>query len=153
MNIALKDSETFNIGKEEIRAITTPGHTLGSTCYYFPKAGTVFTGDTLFSLGCGRIFEGTPTQMFDSFEKLKSLPDDTKVYCGHEYTRGNAGFCLSVDPNNKDLRERIVQVKALRSEGKPTLPSTIGLEKKTNVFMRTNSPEEFASLRHKKDVF
>jgi len=149
----LKDNDVFKFGSQRVRVITTPGHTLGSVCYYFEDGKAVFTGDTLFSLSCGGLFEGTPKQMFTSFKKLKSLPDETLVYCGHEYTRASAGFCLRIDPNNKDLKKRIAQVKTLRKKGLPTLPSTIGLEKKTNVFLRINSAKEYTALRRRKMSF
>ncbi|MFP4097560.1 MAG: hydroxyacylglutathione hydrolase [Alphaproteobacteria bacterium] len=149
----LKDQDVFSFGAQRVRALSTPGHSVGSMCYYFEDSGVVFTGDTLFSLGCGRVFEGTPEQMYHSLQKLKALPDDTLVYCAHEYTRGAAGFCLSVDSHNQALLERIEQVKVLRENGLPSLPSTIGLEKKTNVFLRAKSAEEFARVRHKKDKF
>jgi len=153
VDVPLKDQDVFPFGQETVHGISTPGHTLGSMCYYFDKSSMVFTGDTLFSLGCGRVFEGTAEQMFLSINKLAMLPDETRAYCGHEYTRGNAGFCLSTDPKNKELRKYIDDIKFLRKSGKPTLPSTISLEKKTNVFMRAKTAEEFAILRHKKDTF
>jgi hydroxyacylglutathione hydrolase len=153
VDIPLKNNDTYMFGGQRVRAISTPGHTLGSMCYYFENGSTVFTGDTLFSLSCGGLFEGTPEQMYSSFEKLKALPDETLVYCGHEYTRASAGFCLRVDPNNKALQERIAQVKKLSAIGAPTLPSTIGLEKKTNAFLRVNSAKEYTALRHKKTSY
>lgn len=153
VDITLKDGDIFEFGEEVIQAIETPGHTAGALCYYFEHSGIVFTGDTLFSMGCGRLFEGTPAQMFESFQKLMALPDETLVYCGHEYTKGNAGFCLLYDRENPILRARIEEVKALCKEGKPTLPTSIGLEKQTNIFMRAKSAEEFAALRKKKDNF
>ncbi len=152
-DIGLNDKDIFELGSEKAQIIQTSGHTMGAICYYFEDSKALFTGDTLFSLGCGRLFEGTAKDMFNSLEKLKALPNDTLVYCGHEYTRGNAGFCLSVEPNNQDLRKRIEQVKKLRSEGKPTIPSTIGMEKKTNIFLRTKNADEFKIIRRKKDVF
>ncbi|MGN7438172.1 MAG: hydroxyacylglutathione hydrolase [Alcanivorax sp.] len=152
-DITLNDGDVFELGEEKAHIILTPGHTAGGICYYFPDSNIVFTGDTLFSLGCGRLFEGTAEDMFTSFEKLKKLPDGTLVYCGHEYTRANAGFCLSVAPDNAALKQRIAEVKTLRAENKPTLPTTIGIEKKTNVFMQTKTAQEFGDLRRKKDNF
>lgn len=152
-DIILKEGDIFELGKERAEIISTPGHTIGGICYYFKNSNIVFTGDTLFSMGCGRLFEGTAEDMFTSFSKLKKLPDQTLVYCGHEYTRANAGFCLTVDQNNEALRDRIAEVKALRADNKPTIPTTIGLEKQTNVFMMAKTPEEFATLRTKKDNF
>ncbi|MCK5384103.1 MAG: hydroxyacylglutathione hydrolase [Alphaproteobacteria bacterium] len=151
VDIPLKDGGVLEFGSQHVRTIATPGHTLGSLCYYFEEGNTVFTGDTLFSLSCGHLFEGTVEQMFSSFEKLKALPDETLVYCGHEYTRSCAGFCLRVDPENEDLKERIAQVKDLRDKGFPSLPSTIGMEKKTNVFFMAKNVGEFAALLRKKN--
>ncbi len=153
IDITVTEGDTFTLGTEKAQIIETIGHTQGGVCFYFKDSAAIFTGDTLFSLGCGRIFEGTAQDMFNGFQKLKSLPDDTRVYCGHEYTRGNAGFCLANDRDNEDLKKRIEQVKILRSEGKPTIPTTIGMEQKTNIFMKAKSAEEFAALRIKKDNF
>ncbi len=150
VDVPVRHNQILAFGKQRVRVIATPGHTLGSTCYYFEEGKAVFTGDTLFSLSCGGLFEGTPEQMYSSFEKLKALPDETLLYCGHEYTRASAGFCLRVDPNNSDLKARIEQVKDLCNKGLPTLPSTIGMEKKTNVFMRLNSAKEYRELRQRK---
>ena len=152
-DITLNEGDVFELGEERAEIISTPGHTAGGICYYFRDSNIVFTGDILFSMGCGRLFEGTAEDMFTSFRKLKKLPDQTLVYCGHEYTRANAGFCLAVDQNNDVLKERIAEVKALRAENKPTIPTTIGLEKQTNVFMQADTSEEFATLRKKKDNF
>ncbi len=153
VDITLEDGDIFELGEQKARIISTPGHTLGGICFYFEDSKTVFTGDTLFSMGCGRLFEGTPEDMFNSLEKLKALPNETKVYCGHEYTRGGAGFCLAMEPENEDLKKRIEDVKALCANNQPTIPSTIGLEKKTNIFMRTKNAEEFGVVRRKKDNF
>ncbi|MCF6296004.1 MAG: hydroxyacylglutathione hydrolase [Flavobacteriaceae bacterium] len=153
VDIALHEGDRFEFGDDSAHIIETPGHTAGGICFYFKQSGIVFTGDTLFSLGCGRLFEGTAQDMFASFQKLRALPDDTKVYCGHEYTRGNAGFCLSQDRENPALKARIEQVKDLRANNQPTLPTTIELEKETNIFMKAKSAEEFSALRQKKDSF
>ncbi len=149
----LHDGDVFTLGADKANIIETPGHTTGGLCFHFEDSNIVFTGDTLFSMGCGRLFEGTAEDMFLSFQKLRALPDDTLVYCGHEYTKGNAGFCLSQDRDNADLKARIEDVKALRADNKPTIPTTIGLEIKTNIFMKAKSAEEFAALRQKKDKF
>ena len=153
VDIPLKDNDVLKFGAQKMRAIATPGHTLGHLCYYFEEGQTVFTGDTLFSMSCGRLFEGTVEQMFASFKKLKALPDETLVFCAHEYTRSSAGFCLRINPENAHLKKRIDQVKELRSRGLPSLPSTIGMEKNTNVFMMAKNVKEFATLRRKKDSF
>ncbi len=149
----VKEGDIFKLGAEQIQVIETAGHTLGSVCYHLTNSHALFTGDTVFSMGCGRLFEGSAKDMFTSFQKIMSLPDDTMIYCAHEYTRGNAGFCLAQDRNNQDLKERIKKVKALRSQGKPTLPVSLATEKKTNIFMQAKSAEEFAALRIKKDNF
>lgn len=122
-----------------IRALETPGHTLGHVTYYMPEDGLVFTGDTLFSLGCGRIFEGDPRMMWTSISKIAALPGDTRIYCGHEYTLGNARFAMNVEPENDALKARVAEVQALRAAGEPTVPTTLDLEKATNPFLRPDS--------------
>jgi len=147
-------SDTFSFGSNEtIHIIETPGHTMGHICYYFENANILFSGDTLFSMGCGRLFEGTSDDMFESFEKLKKLPDDCLVYCGHEYTLSNAKFCIENDRDNQKLQKRYEEVFSLRDKGLATIPTTIGLEKETNIFMRCNTPEEFKKYRDLKDSF
>jgi hydroxyacylglutathione hydrolase len=122
-----------------IQVIETPGHTLGHVTYYMPDDHLAFTGDTLFSLGCGKIFEGGPQMMWDSVSKIAALPGETNVYCGHEYTLNNARFALTIEPENDALKKRVVEVEALRAAGKPTLPTTIDHEKATNPFLRPQS--------------
>lgn len=122
-----------------IRVLETPGHTLGHVTYHLPEDGLAFTGDTLFSLGCGRIFEGDPQTMWNSVSKIAALPGDTRIYCGHEYTLGNARFALSVEPENEALKARVAEVEVLRAAGEPTIPTTVELEKATNPFLRPNS--------------
>lgn len=153
VDIPLVQGDIFKLGREEAHIIETPGHTMDGICFYFKESGILFTGDTLFSMGCGRLFEGTAEDMFNSFEKISALPDDTMIYCGHEYTRGNAGFCLSVDKHNERLKQRIEEVKDLRECGLPTLPVSLKTEKETNIFFQAKSAEKFAALRHKKDNF
>jgi hydroxyacylglutathione hydrolase len=126
----------------EFEVMEIPGHT--RTHIAFHGSGMLFCGDTLFAVGCGRLFEGTPRQMFDSLTRLMRLPDDTAVYCGHEYTLSNIRFAKAVDPDNPALRELEARAQALRAEGKPTLPSTIGQEKATNPFVRCNNPAVIA---------
>jgi hydroxyacylglutathione hydrolase len=147
------DGEKFQFGEETIRAIHIPGHTLGHTAFYFENSRVLFSGDTLFTLGCGRLFEGTAEQMWASLQKLMELPDDTKIYCGHEYTLSNAKFALVVDPENFELRRREQQAKILREQNLPTLPSTMALEKATNPFLRVKNANAFAELRLRKDSF
>lgn len=140
------ESQALAFAGHEVSVIATPGHTLGHVSYYIPGLRTVFTGDTLFALGCGRIFEGDAAMMYGSLTKLAALPDDTIVYCGHEYTLSNARFALSVEPGNGVLAARVREIEALRADGRATLPTTIGLEKATNPFLRTNSAEIRAKL-------
>jgi len=163
----VKGGDTFTFGDLEVRVIDTPGHTLGHISYWIPSAAFAFVGDTLFAIGCGRVFEGTPEMMWESLEKLRALPDETRVYCGHEYTEANARFALSVDAGNPDLIARAEEVRRLRAAGEPTLPTTIGLEKKTNPFLRVGDhairahlgmehaapAQVFAELRKRKDNF
>lgn len=151
--VLLSDGDVFSLGQSEARIIETPGHTAGGICYYFEESGIVFTGDTLFVMGCGRLFEGSAEDMFQSFEKLKALPDETLVYCGHEYTQSNAEFCLAVDQDNQDLKTRAEDVSNMRADGEYTVPTTIGDEKATNLFMRTKNAEHFGQLRAQKDTF
>jgi len=133
------DGDTVKLGNHVAKVFDVPGHTLGHIAYWFEEAKVAFVGDTLFALGCGRIFEGTPVQMWSSLQKLMNLPDDTVVYCAHEYTQANAKFALSVEPENADLQKRCDEIDKLRSENKPTVPTTIGLEKATNPFLRPMS--------------
>ena len=130
-----------------------PGHTSGHICFYFFKEKIAFTGDTLFSLGCGRIFEGTYEQMFASLDKLKKLPIDTKVYCGHEYTLKNSIFCLLHEKNNKNLEKKVLEIEDKLKNNLPTIPSTIGEELACNIFLRAKNLEDFSKLRDLKDNF
>ncbi len=153
IDIAYQGGDIFTFGQYEIHVINTPGHTKGHCAYYIPKLGSVFVGDTLFALGCGRLFEGTPAQMYDSLAKLATLPDTTKVYCAHEYTLSNGAFALHADPNNKHLHAYMQTAKTLRNENKPTIPTTIAAEKMANPFMLAKSVDKFAELRAAKDKF
>ena len=119
----------------------TPGHTSGCISFYFPELKALFSGDSLFSLGCGRLFEGTAVQMWSSLKKLRALPDDTQLYCGHEYSERNAAFALMLDKNNEVLKKRTNEIAQLRKKGQPTLPVTLGLEKETNPFLRVDHPD------------
>ncbi len=122
------------------QVIETPGHTEGALSFYFPSIKALFCGDTLFSLGCGRLFEGSPAQMWESLLKLRALPDDTMIYCGHEYTEKNAPFALMLDKNNEALKARAAEASALRKKGLPTLPVSLGEEKAVNPFLRVDDP-------------
>lgn len=162
---AVGEGDAFKFGSFEVQVFDTPGHTAGHISYYIPGAKVAFAGDTMFALGCGRLFEGTPQQMWTSLSKLMALPDDTQVYCGHEYTLSNAKFAVSVDPGNADLKARLAQIEAMRARGEPTVPTSIGLERATSPFVRAGDPglraqlgmtdaadwEIFAEVRKRKD--
>jgi hydroxyacylglutathione hydrolase len=143
---AVGEGDEAALGESVARVVETPGHTLGHLAYYFLEDDAVFVGDTLFSLGCGRVFEGTPAMMLASLEKLAELPDETRVYCGHEYTQANARFALTVDPQNTALRERAAEVDRLRAKGAFTLPTTIALERATNPFLRSEEADVQAAM-------
>jgi len=130
----------------EGRVFDTPGHTAGHISYFFPTDKLAFVGDTLFSIGCGRVIEGDPQMMWNSLLKLRALPDDTRFYCGHEYTAANIRFAQTVEPNNKALAVRAQEVAKLLADGKPTIPATIGEEKAANPFLRADNPELAKSL-------
>jgi len=153
IDILLSDQETWIYENFEAKIIYIPGHTLGHICFYFYKEESVFTGDTLFSLGCGRVFEGTYSQMFDSLMKLKKLPQNTKVYCGHEYTKKNSAFCIAHDPSNKKLKAKIDDINIKLNSGVPTIPSTIKDELECNIFLRSSNVDAFSKLRDLKDNF
>jgi hydroxyacylglutathione hydrolase len=153
IDILVNDQEFWIYKNFEVKVIHIPGHTLGHVCFYFYKEESVFTGDTLFSLGCGKIFEGTYSQMFDSLMKLKELPENTKIYCGHEYTKKNSDFCLAYDANNENLKAKIDDINIKLKAGLPTIPSTIKDELDCNIFLRSNNVESFSKLRDLKDNF
>uniref|UniRef100_A0A7N0TUG4 hydroxyacylglutathione hydrolase n=1 Tax=Kalanchoe fedtschenkoi TaxID=63787 RepID=A0A7N0TUG4_KALFE len=147
IDIALKDGDKWMFAGHEVVILETPGHTRGHISFYFPGAGVIFVGDTLFSLSCGKLFEGTPEQMSSSLQKITSLPEDTSIYCGHEYTLSNSKFALSIDPRNDKLQSYASHVANLRKKGLPTVPSTIKMEKACNPFLRTSSSEIRRSLK------
>lgn len=158
---------SYDFAGHRAEIIDTPGHTVGHIAWHFPEDRLLLAGDTLFSLGCGRVFEGTHEQMWSSLAKLKALPAETQVYCGHEYTQSNARFALTVDPDNAALKARAKAVDEARGRGEATLPSTIGAERETNPFLRPDDPkiraalgladatdtEVFAEIRTRKDRF
>lgn len=154
IDIKLSDGETFDFGNHRARILETPGHTVGHICYVFDADRAAFVGDTLFSMGCGRLFEGTPAQMWNSLQKLMAVPDDTRIFCAHEYTTKNGHFAETLEPASAALAARMAEVNALRAAGQPTVPSTLGLEKATNPFLRPASPELRATLgmQHEEDV-
>lgn len=149
----VKEGETIIFGDDVLHVIETPGHTSGHVCFYAEKAHVLFSGDTLFSMGCGRLIEGSADQMWQSLQKILALPDDTKIYCGHEYTQANGAFAQSVEKNNADIHARMDEAKKLTANGRPTLPTTLLQEKKTNVFLRAANSNDFAALRTLKDNF
>ncbi|MDC1160066.1 hydroxyacylglutathione hydrolase [Candidatus Pelagibacter sp.] len=153
IDILVHDQEIWVYENFEAKILHIPGHTLGHICFYFYKENSVFTGDTLFSLGCGRIFEGTNSQMFNSLKKLKMLPADTKIFCGHEYTSQNSKFCIIHDENNENLKIKIDNIETKLKKGLPTIPSTIKDELECNIFFRSDNLETFSKLRDLKDNF
>ena len=153
IDILVDDQEIWENENFVAKIIHIPGHTLGHICFYFFNNKLAFTGDTLFSLGCGRIFEGTNLQMYESLKKIKELPKDTKVFCGHEYTLNNSKFCLIHDQNNDNLKNKIKEIKKKVQNNLPTVPSTIKEELECNIFLRSKNVESFSKLRDLKDNF
>ncbi|MCQ8278739.1 hydroxyacylglutathione hydrolase [Acetobacteraceae bacterium KSS8] len=153
LDLGVKGGDRFGFGDQTVEVIETDGHTRGHISFFLPSGPALLCGDTLFSLGCGRLLEGTPEEMFASLEALKRLPDDTLVCCGHEYTRSNARFALSIDPDNAALRRRAAEVERQRGASQPTLPSRLGDEKQANPFMLARDVGEFAERRAGKDRF
>ena len=153
MDRIVAGGDRARIGELEAELIDIPAHTAGHVAFHLPDAQTVFVGDTLFAMGCGRLFEGDAAQMYRSLQRLAALPDETRVYCGHEYTLDNGRFALTVEPDNQGLVRRVEDVKAARERGEVTLPTTIALERATNPFVRAPSVEEFARRRAAKDAF
>ncbi|ANF83102.1 hydroxyacylglutathione hydrolase [Acinetobacter sp. NCu2D-2] len=153
MSHALNHEGLFQFHDLNIEVIAVPGHTLGHIVYFIDEIDTLFCGDTLFAMGCGRVFEGTYEQMYNSLNRLAALPPRTQVYCTHEYTLSNAKFALHVEPENVAIQERYEQVERMRLLGQCTLPSQIEIELQTNPFLRANDVEEFTRLRQLKDNF
>jgi hydroxyacylglutathione hydrolase len=152
-DVELAEGDEIRIGRHRGRVIEVPGHTLGHIALIFDAEGVAFVGDTLFAMGCGRLFEGTPEQMYRSLERLTGLPDDTRLYCAHEYTLANARFAAHAEPDNPAIAARLEQVKALRDAGAITLPTTVAQERETNPFVRATDVMEFARRRAAKDSF
>ena len=150
---AVKEGDTVRLGNATAQVIDTPGHTRGQINFFFPDGDILLSGDTLFSLGCGRLLEGTPQEMFASLRKLAALPPDTLVCCGHEYTESNARFALAVDPDNAALHDFVAKVEQLRAAGQPSVPSVLADELKVNPFLTAPDAASFATLRAKKDKF
>lgn len=149
----LREGDTVRLGDHVATVLEVPGHTAGHIAFHFADNAAIFTGDTLFAMGCGRLFEGDAGQMFGNMRRFAALDDATSVYCGHEYTQSNARFALSVDPDNDALVARAKEVDALRAAGEPTVPTTIGAERATNPFLRARDAETLATLRAGKDAF
>ncbi len=152
------EGDTLDFHGIEIRVLATPGHGRDDVSYFIPSSETVsesmlFCGDTLFVCGCGRLLEGTPDDMWASLRKLTELPDETRIYCGHEYTEENVRFALGEEPGNESLRNLLEEVRTRLRRGEPTVPSNIGMEKRTNPFLRAADVRQFIRLRRKKDVF
>jgi hydroxyacylglutathione hydrolase len=169
IDVTVQGGDCLEFGDHQVHVMDVGGHTRGHVAYYFEAEKKVFCGDALFVMGCGKMFEGTPTQFWQSLQRLRDLPEDALVYCAHEYTLSNAKFAVSVEPSNAELMQRYHQVQQQRSRGEPTVPTMIGLEKKTNPFLRVDVSDEirsklgvgpqdthadaFAKVRRAKDVF
>jgi hydroxyacylglutathione hydrolase len=167
LHTKLADGDTYDVGTRRLRVIEVPGHTSGHIALVFDEDKALFSGDTLFSLGCGRLFEGTPEQMWRSLTRLRELPGETRIYCGHEYTQSNARFAVTIEPRNKNLAARVAEIDTQRAEGRPTIPTTIAGERRTNPFLRADEPElqaaigmagrdavaVFTEIRRRKDTF
>ncbi|MDA9208051.1 hydroxyacylglutathione hydrolase [Octadecabacter sp.] len=167
LDVAIAEGEALTICGEDAQVFDVSGHTLGHIAVHFAKSGIVFTADSLMALGCGRLFEGSPELMWASLQKLRALPDDTRVCSGHEYTQTNASFALTIEPDNTDLISRVQDITKARAAGQPTVPSNLGVEKQTNPFLRADNPDlqaaigmtnadpaaAFAHIRKKRDIF
>jgi hydroxyacylglutathione hydrolase len=153
LDIGVTEGDVLTIGDHRAVVMTVPGHTAGHVAFLFADEGAIFTGDTLFAMGCGRLFEGTAADMFANMQRYAALPDATRVYCGHEYTQGNGRYALVAEPDNAAIAQRMVRVDAARAHGTPTVPTTIGEERATNPFLRATSAAQLAAHRAAKDVF
>ena len=152
LDVHVRGGDVVQLGALRATVIDVPAHTAGHIAYHFATEHAAFVGDTLFAMGCGRLFEGTAAQMYDNMRKLEALGDDTAIYCAHEYTLSNARFAVTVEPDNADLAARMADVIAHRERGEATVPTTIALERATNPFMRAASVEELAARRAAKDA-
>lgn len=167
IDVKVGEGDRFEFGLQTVSVSETPGHTRGHIVFHLPEHHIAFVGDTLFAMGCGRLFEGSPEQMWDSLQKILAWPDATQIYCAHEYTQANARFALTVDPANEDLQQRASEVDAYRAKNRPTVPTTLALEKQTNPFLRADTAgirqtlemenarpvDVFARVRALKDTF
>jgi hydroxyacylglutathione hydrolase len=152
-DVALAEGDEVRIGRHVGRVIEVPGHTLGHVALVFDEERIAFVGDTLFAMGCGRLFEGTPAQMYRSLQRLTELPEDTRLYCAHEYTLSNARFAAQAEPDNVAIAHRLARVQEMRAAGEITVPTTVAQERETNPFVRSTNEEEFARRRAAKDSF
>ena len=153
INVLVENNQVWKSDNFEAKIIHIPGHTTGHISFHFFNEKLIFTGDTLFSLGCGKIFEGTYQEMFESLNKIKSLPEDTKIYCGHEYTLQNSKFCIKHDPENTNLQNKMLEIAEKLEKAQPTIPSTLKDEIECNIFLRAKNVESFSKLRDLKDNF
>ena len=153
LDTLVKEGDTVKLGDVTADVIDVPAHTAGHIAFHIPSEKVAFVGDTLFAMGCGRLFEGTAAQMYDNMRKLEALPDATKIYCAHEYTQSNGEYALVAEPDNLALKERMAEVLTLRARGEATVPTTIRLERATNPFMRASSAAELGARRTAKDNF
>ena len=147
------EGDTVSLGDNSAQIFAVPAHTAGHIAYHLPGEDALFIGDTLFAMGCGRLFEGTAAQMFANMQRLATLPDATRVYCAHEYTLSNAKWAVTAEPDNAELAARLVHVTQMRADGEPTVPTSIGAERATNPFLRATSADHLAQLRAAKDAF
>ena len=153
LDVQVGEGDTVAIGRHVANVMLVPGHTAGHIAFHLAAEAAIFTGDTLFAMGCGRLFEGTPAQMFANMQRYAALPDETQVYCGHEYTQSNGRYALVAEPGNAAIAERMTAVDAARANGEATVPTTIGLERATNPFLRAETEAAFAAFRRGKDDF
>ncbi|MBY0339345.1 MAG: hydroxyacylglutathione hydrolase [Acetobacteraceae bacterium] len=153
LDLVLREGDVFALGESRAAVIDTPGHTRGHISFHFADGATLLCGDTLFAIGCGRLLEGSAEEMFASLAKLAALPDETRVCCGHEYTLSNIRYALTVEPDNAALRAFAAEAETLRDAGRPTIPTTLGLEKAANPFLHARDAAHFAALRTGKDNF
>lgn len=153
IDFGLEDGDVFNMASISLKTIETPGHTIGHICFYSEQDSILLAGDTLFSMGCGRLMEGSADDMWSSLQRLKQLPDETQIYCGHEYTESNGAFAAHVLPENIEITKRLTEVKKYRMNGMASLPVSLATEKMTNPFLIARDVQEFANLRQMKDNF
>lgn len=153
MDRGVREGDKVTLGDVEATVLEVPAHTAGHIAFHLPSESAIFVGDTLFAMGCGRLFEGTADQMHSNLQRLAALPPETSVYCAHEYTLSNGRYALVAEPENEALKDRMRQIEAARAAGEATVPTTIGLERATNPFVRARSVEQFAERRKAKDAF